>query len=205
MYCSNYFAKDFIVRIILGSQSPRRQEILSYFSLPFLQVAPSFDEDSIHYRRDPIHYVTTLAEGKARSLQPRYPDDLILGADTIVYRSGRVYNKPRDEKEAFQMLTELVGKWHSVFTALALLKEDTMYTGWEETRVLFNSLTPEEIRHYHKKIHWADKAGGYAIQMGGGLIVKKIDGCYYNVMGLPINTLHALMKKIGIELWDYVQ
>lgn len=192
-------------RIILGSQSPRRKEILSFFNLPFIQATPDFDEGSITYRRDPIKYVTALAQGKAQALQPFYPNDMILAADTIVYRSGKIYNKPKDEKEAFEMLSELVGKWHSVFTGVAILHGEKMHSGWEETRVLFNAMTQDEIRHYHRKIHWADKAGGYAIQMAGGLIVKKIDGCYYNVMGLPINTVHTLLKKSGIELWDYVK
>lgn len=192
-------------RLILGSQSPRRKEILKFFNLSFEQVTPDFKEESIHFRRDPIKYVLSLAEGKAQSLKLHYPKDIILTADTIVYRMGKVYNKPKDEQEAYHMLSELVGKWHSVFTGVAILKGEILHSGWEETRVLFNSLTESEIRHYHQKIHWADKAGGYAIQMAGGLIVKKIDGCYYNVMGLPINTVHTLLKRIGIELWDYVQ
>lgn len=192
-------------RIVLGSQSPRRQEILNFFHVPFIQATPTFDEGSIHYRRDPIKYVCALAEGKARALKDLYPDDIILTADTIVYRKGKVYNKPKNETEAFEMLSELVGKWHSVFTGVAVLQGENLQTGWEETRVLFNAMTPDEIRHYHRKIHWADKAGGYAIQMAGGLIVKKIDGCYYNVMGLPINTVHTLLKLSGIELWNYVQ
>lgn len=194
-----------MARIILGSQSPRRKEILDFFNLPFVQASPKFDEESIHYRRDPIKYVIALAEGKAHSLQEYYPNDIILTADTIVYRSGKVYNKPKDEQEAFTMLSELVGKWHSVFTGVTVRHGNALHSGWEETRVLFNALTEDEIRHYHRKIHWADKAGGYAIQMAGGLIVKKIDGCYYNVMGLPINTVHSLLKQSGIELWDHVQ
>lgn len=193
--------------IILGSQSPRRKEILDFFKIPFCQISPNFNEDSILYKRDPITYVNALAEGKAKALESQYPDpeNIIISADTIVYRTGKVYNKPNDEQAAFQMLSELVGKWHSVFTGVAVLKDHQLYTGWEETRVLFNPMSSDEIRRYHSKIHWADKAGGYAIQMAGGLIVKKIDGCYYNVMGLPINTLHELLKQIGIEMWDYVQ
>lgn len=194
-----------MVRIILGSQSPRRKEILSFFSLPFIQATPLFNEESVDYRRDPIKYVCSIAENKARTLQHLYPDDIILTADTTVYRAGKIYNKPKNEQEAFNMLSELVGKWHSVFTGVAVLQGETLRTGWEETRVLFNAMTEDEIRQYHRKIHWADKAGGYAIQMAGGLIVKKIDGCYYNVMGLPINTIHSLLKQSGIELWDYAQ
>lgn len=194
-----------MARVILGSKSPRRKEILSFFNLPFVQASPNFDEKSVLYGRDPIKYVCALAEGKARALQSLYPDDIILTADTIVYRSGKVYNKPQNEQEAFEILSQLVGKWHSVFTGVAVLTEGITHTGWEETRVLFNAMTEDEIRHYHRKIHWADKAGGYAIQMAGGLIVKKIDGCYYNVMGLPINTVHSLLKQCGIELWNHVQ
>lgn len=194
-----------MAHIILGSQSPRRKEILNFFNFPFKQATPDFDEETIFFRRDPIAYVCALAEGKARALQNFHPNDIILSADTVVYRSGKVYNKPKNEQEAFAMLSELVGKWHSVFTGVAVLKGETMRTGWEETRVLFNAMTEEEIRRYHQKIHWADKAGGYAIQMAGGLIVKKIDGCYYNAMGLPINTVHSLLKQAGIELWNYVQ
>lgn len=152
-------------RIILGSQSPRRKEILSFFNLPFVQESPGFDEEAILYRRDPIKYVEALASGKAQGLMEKHPKDIIITADTIVYRSGKVYNKPKDENEAFQMLSELVGKWHSVFTGVAVAKNSHILTGWEETRVLFNPLTEKEIRDYHKKIHWADKAGGYAIQM----------------------------------------
>ena len=86
-----------------------------------------------------------------------------------------------------------------------MLKDDQIWSAFEETRVLFNPMTPEEIRHYHKKLHWSDKAGGYAIQMAGGLAVKKIDGCYYNVMGLPINSVRQLLLQVKIDLWDYLK
>jgi septum formation protein len=192
-------------RLILGSQSPRRKEILSYFDLPFDQISPNVDEDKILFKGDPGEYVNTLSKMKAEVLQLQYPDAIILTADTVVYRNGKIYNKPKDEQEAFQALSELVGQWHSVFTGVTVSTQDNQYHQWEEARVLFNPLTPEEIRHYHKRIHWADKAGGYAIQMGGGLIVRRIEGCYYNVMGLPINTVRTLLQKVGIELWDYVK
>lgn len=191
--------------LILGSQSPRRKEILEYFSLPFTQKSPDFDELAIPFEGDPNGYVLKLASGKSASLQKKYQDHLILTADTIVFKAPRLYNKPLNEEEAFQALTELEGTWHSVFTALSLRLGDKEVSALEETKVLFNPLTPNMIRHYHSKIHWTDKAGGYAIQMGGGLIVNRIDGCYYNVMGLPINTLRTLLKEFKIELWDYVK
>lgn len=193
------------MRLILGSQSPRRKEILSYFSLPFEQATPPFDEDSVPFNGDPAAYVCSIAKGKAESLHKRFPDAIIVTADTTVYREGKNYGKPATEEQAFEFLSELVGQWHSVYTGITVYKGREEYSRAEETRVLFNPLTPEEIRHYHTKLHWSDKAGGYAIQMAGGLIVRKIDGCYYNVMGLPINTLRDLLRNIGIELWEYLK
>lgn len=194
-----------MTRLILGSQSQRRKEILGYFSLPFEQIKPDFDEESIEFQGDPVAFVTEIAEGKAHDLATRFPDAIILTADTTVYRNGKIYGKPQDAEEAFQTLTELAGKWHSVFTGVSVFSKGKIITAHEETRVLFNKLTPEEIRHYHKKLHWSDKAGGYEIQMAGGLAINKIDGCYYNVMGLPINSVRQLLLKVGIELWDYIR
>lgn len=193
------------MRLILGSQSPRRKEILSYFALPFEQKAPPFDESSVPFTGNPSEYVCALSESKALSLASSDPEAAILTADTIVYRDQKIYLKPTSAEEAYQSLSELVGKWHSVYTGVSLCYQEKMYSQWEETRVLFNALSKEEIWHYQSKIHWADKAGGYAIQMAGGLIVRKIEGCYYNVMGLPINSVRDLLKNIGIELWDYVR
>lgn len=191
--------------LILGSSSPRRKEILSYFTLPFEQVSPSFDEQSIPFRNNPVEYVTQLAKGKADSLERKHHEAIILTADTIVYYDGKIYGKPVDEENAFRALSILSGKWHSVFSGLCLIHHEKTFTLWEETKVLFNELTDYEIRHYHSKLHWADKAGGYAIQMAGGLIVKKINGCYYNVMGLPINSVRKLLLNVGIDLWNYLK
>lgn len=192
-------------RLILGSQSPRRKEILGFFSLPFESVTSDFDEDSIIFHGDPEKYVCEIASGKARTLSKQYPQDIILTADTTVYKDGKIYGKPKDPDDAFRALAELEGSYHSVFTGVALFYQENIWTNCEETRVLFNPLTPEEIREYHKKLHWSDKAGGYAIQMAGGLAVKRIEGCYYNVMGMPINTVRQLLLNVGIDLWDYLK
>lgn len=194
-----------LAHLILGSQSPRRKEILNFFSYPFEAVTSNFDEESIPFKGDPGLFVCEIASGKAKALALQFPDDIILTADTTVYHEGKNYGKPVDIEEAFLALSELAGKWHSVFTGVSLIKGDQHWTAFEETRILFNELTPEEIRQYHSKLHWSDKAGGYAIQMAGGLAVKKIDGCYYNVMGLPINTVRKLLVNVGIDLWDYLK
>lgn len=193
-------------KLILGSQSPRRREILSYFTLPFEVIAPAFDESSIPFRGDPIAYVTALSEGKAAALSAQFPERLILTADTIVYRAGKVYGKPSDEKAAMDMLRGLSGQWHSVYTGVTVWHQGRLHSAAEETKVLFNALTEEQIATYQHKLHLYDKAGSYQLQMAGGVAVRKIDGCYYNVIGFPINTVgHLLKETAGIDLWSYLQ
>lgn len=192
------------MKLILGSQSPRRKEILEFFSIPFTQANPTFDEDSVPFNGNPEEYVCALSRGKAQALVDQFPESTILTADTIVFREGKVYGKPKDKEEAFQNLLELQGQWHSVYTGVTILSQDKAISKAEATRVLFNDLTPEQIHQYLKQIAWADKAGGYAIQMSGGLIVRKIDGCYYNVKGLPINTVGDLLKHFGVALWEHL-
>jgi septum formation protein len=188
--------------LILGSSSPRRKEILSYFNLPFVQISPDFDETSIAFKQNPENYATLLAQKKAESLQKIYPDHFILTADTVVFCKDKLFNKPSSEKEALQMLLTLSGSWHQVFTGICVVKNKEFYARAEETKILFHPLTEKQIKIYHQHFYYGDKAGGYAIQGGGSIIVKKIDGCPYNVMGLPITTTRELLEKIGIDLWD---
>ncbi len=193
------------MQLILGSQSPRRREILSYFNIPFKQVSSHFDEDSIPFEGNPQEYVKILAQGKLNSLISQFPSSVILTADTIVYKDGKIYGKPRDEQEAYQYLKELSGKWHSVFTGLSIYSQGKIFETLEETRVLFNSLTEEQMQIYHHIHEFADKAGGYMIQGSGSLVVKRIEGCYYNVVGLPINALCAVLNHAGIDLWKHLK
>lgn len=191
------------MQLILGSQSPRRREVLSFFDIPFRQVSPHFDEDSVPFHGNPQEYVQTLSKGKADSLAHEFPKETILTADTIVYREGKIYGKPKNQEEAFQYLKELSGKWHSVFTGLTLSSKGQDFQTVDETLVLFNSLTDEQIKTYYQMLTLSDKAGGYMIQGSGGLIVKRIEGCYYNVVGLPINALYSLLLQAGIDLWKH--
>lgn len=194
-----------MIRFVLGSQSPRRKEILSIFNLPFEQVSPTFDEETIPFTGNPSEYVCKLSKGKADSLAPALPNATILTADTIVYFHEKIYGKPKNEKEAFQTLSELSGQWHSVFTGITVRTKNQEFHQAEETRVLFNVLTPDKISLYLSKFHWSDKAAGYVIQTGGGLLIRKINGCFYNVMGLPMNTVRELFLQIGIDLWNYIR
>lgn len=192
-------------KIILGSQSPRRLEIFSHFNIPFERITPPFCEESIPYKGDPRKYVCELSQGKAESIARNHPQAIILTADTIVWKDGQVYGKPKDQKEAYETLKALSGSWHSVFTGVSVVHGDKSIHDFEETKVLFNPLTSDQIHHYHSSMDCFDKAGGYAIQMPGGLIVQKIEGCYYNVMGLPVNTVRKLLLEVGLDLWLHLK
>ena len=194
-----------MIHIVLGSQSPRRKEILGSFNLPFTQASSNFNEDSIPFTGNPANFACELSKGKAYALQPLYPKAAILTADTIVYREGKVYGKPANEENAFHTLSTLEGKWHSVFTGVCLLYEKHEYYQVEETTVLFNPLTPEQIRAYLRTSQWCDKAGSYGAQTGGAILIKRIEGCFYNVLGLPINAVRELLQKIGVDLWNYLK
>lgn len=191
--------------LILGSQSPRRREILSFFAIPFQQIPSNFDEDSIPFIGDPHEYVKLLSNSKADVLASLFPGNIILTADTIVYKNGKSYGKPANKSELFQFLCELEGQWHSVFTSLTLINGTSSFQQTEETRVLFNSFSKGQMELYAACLPWQDKAGGYMIQGTGSLVVKRIEGCYYNVMGLPINALRELLQKIGIDLWSFLK
>lgn len=168
-------------------------------------MSPDFDEESIPFAGDPAAFACEIAYQKALCLAARLPEAIILTADTVVHRQGKVYAKPATLEEAHAMLRELSGKEHQVFTGVSVAKKNHFFTEAEETRVLFHELTEPQIRAYHNHFYPLDKAGGYAIQKGGSLIVKRIEGCYYNIMGLPLQTVRRLLLKAGIDLWDYLK
>jgi septum formation protein len=190
--------------IILGSQSPRRKLILSYFSLPFKQVSSNFDEDSVAWEGDPIGYVNKIALGKARALAHVYPKEPVLTADTIVYQNGEVFLKPKDAADAYGIFQKLTGSWHSVFTGVALAANGREYFGYEGTKILFNKLTDEQIHAFLNKLPYSDKAGGYFSHGSGSLLINRMEGCFYNAVGLPTNTVHQLLLNVGIDLWNYL-
>lgn len=190
---------------ILGSGSPRRADILRFFSLPFVQKSSDFPEEEISFLGNPERYVEILAQKKGESLQALYPQSKILTADTVVYLNDKVYNKPKNREEATLFLKELAGNWHFVYTALCLSFDKKQYVQVEKTAILFHPLTDMQISNYLDHINFLDKAGSYAIQQGGCVVVKEIQGCYYNVMGLPINALKDLLLYIDIDLWEHLK
>lgn len=192
------------MRLILGSQSPRRKEILAHFHLPFEQFSSSFVEESVPFLGNPEAYALTISQGKSQALSPLFPEAIILTADTVVFRQGKVYGKPKDKEESFAFLRELAGQWHSVYTAVTVRNRNQVFSAVEETKVLLNALTDKQINTYQETVNCFDKAAGYAIQLPGSLIVQRIDGCFFNAMGLPINTLRILLGHLGIDLWEYL-
>jgi len=190
--------------LILGSSSPRRKEILRYFHLPFEQVPPSFDESTLDISMPPEVFVKTAAREKCLSIKEMYPERHVLAADTIVAYEGAIYGKPKDLEEAKEMLLLFNGKVHIVYTALALGSPTEIHGGISKTNVYFKSLTEEQIDTYIRSVPVLDKAGSYAIQEQGSILIERIEGCFFNVMGLPIDLLEHLLQKEGMTLWNYL-
>lgn len=178
---------------------------MDFFSLPFVQVSSDFDEDSILFQGDPKKHAMLLSQKKAEAIAPRFPEEVILTADTVVFCKDKLYNKPRDEHEAREFLSTFAGNWQSITTGVTVRKGSQVHTDFEETRLLFHPLSPDQIKKFHAHCYFLDKAGGYAIEKSGNLIVSRIEGCYYNVLGLPINTVQKLLLKVGIDLWDFLK
>lgn len=190
--------------IILGSSSPRRKEILSYFKIPFNVLTPDFDELSVSFDGDPEEYVKKISQGKANAIFSAQTGLPILTADTIVTKDQQIYLKPADEEQAIQMLQKLCGKTHEVLTAVTLKDERKTQTTVTKTLVTFHDFPLEMIQKYVKSVPVLDKSGSYAIQGIGSLIVKKIEGCFYNVMGLPLNATAKLLEEFGFNLWHHL-
>lgn len=192
-----------MIELVLGSQSPRRKEILNFFSLPFRIVSPNFLESSLPFDKDPIHHAKQLSYEKAKSLS--HLKNPVVCADTVVFQNDKLFEKPNDIQEAMEMLKLLNGNWHNVYTAVTLYYQDQYYTSFQETQVLFHRLAENQLERYLRVVSPLDKAGGYAIQGVGSMIVKEIRGCFYNVMGLGLFSLETVLNQVGICLWDYLK
>ena len=193
--------------LILASASPRRAALLAGLGLDF-RVEPSlFEERHTDRPTDPAALVETLALGKARDVARRYSTGLVLGADTVVIQDGTAFEKPADAREARSMLSRLAGRWHVVYTGVALADAATAAyrVGHEKTRVKFRSLTPDEIEAYVATGEPLDKAGGYGIQGLGAVLIERIDGCYTNVVGLPMARLALMLKEFGINVLQHAR
>lgn len=179
--------------IILASKSPRRKELLKQIGLRF-KIMPSELEEGIGNIKNPEEVVKSLSLMKARHISTKVSkDDLIIAADTIVVYKGNILGKPVNRKDAFNMLKSLSNDIHSVFTGLTVLKHKKYINESEKTEVKFTELTDDEIWNYIDTQEPMDKAGAYGIQGLGSVFVEKINGDYFNVVGLPICRLKRIL------------
>lgn len=182
--------------VVLASASPRRQQLLAMMGIDAITVPANIDEDALG-NLPPRQYVEALAFRKAAHVQQRYPDAIVIGADTTVVLDGAMLNKPRDGEEARRMLTRLSGHTHTVMTGVAVLWQSKRLVDSRTTQVTFRTLTPEEIEAYVATGSPLDKAGAYGIQDDcGALFVSRIEGCYYTVVGLPVELLYRMLRLL---------
>jgi septum formation protein len=189
--------------IILASNSPRRRELLRQIGIPF-SVAPADVDEDIMPGEAAETYATRVARDKARIAAARTRSGIVIAADTIVVLDNEILGKPADSADAARMLVKLSGRVHRVITAVVIKDAGT---GRElvksaETRVWFRNLSPVEIAFYVESGEPLDKAGAYGIQELGALLVDRIEGCYYNVVGLPLSLLGELLQEMGFNIWS---
>ncbi|ADM71470.1 Septum formation protein Maf [Paenibacillus polymyxa E681] len=192
-------------RIILASTSPRRKELLAFLRLPF-EVVPSHADESTPESWTPQQIVETLAARKAEAVvntatQPKEAG-LVIGSDTIVVLDGSVLGKPADHADAVRMLTALQGRTHRVYTGVACIHTGTgeMLVRHRQTEVTMKPLSQEQIVAYVNTGEPSDKAGAYGIQGMGATLVESIQGCYFNVVGLPLSLLSDMLSDFGVNV-----
>lgn len=181
--------------LILASGSPRRKELLSKITTDFDVVVSDVDETTPPSMKGP-EVVEVLAIRKANEVAKEYPDELVIGSDTIVVLNDEIMGKPKDEADAKRMLEQLSGTTHEVLTAVHLTKGQQKATQVVTTKVTLFELTPEEIDAYIATKEPMDKAGSYGIQGKGALLVKKIDGDFYSVAGFPVSVVARMLNEI---------
>lgn len=189
------------MKIILASNSPRRKQLLSMIGLKFV-VEPSNFKETASKRLSPQERAEFLSFQKAQSVAVKHKNALVIGADTIVVLGKSIIGKPKNKVHAKRMLKKLNGKMHKVITAYSLINTETkrQIIRSIESKVYFKKLKDIQIDHYIKTGEYVDKAGAYGVQGIGSLLVRKIDGDYFNVVGLPIQSLVADLEKLGVMI-----
>jgi len=191
------------MNLILASSSPRRSMLLESLGLQFTTVKPTAsecDDEDV----PPDELVKLNSRAKAESVAALSAGDaLVLGADTLVHLGGKVLGKPRDLDEARKMLLGLSGNRHHVYTGLTLIdmKSGTVLTDFERTEVTFRRLSASDIELYLQAVKPLDRAGAYTVEGVGSLLVERFEGCYYNVLGLPLAKLDGMLRTVGVNLF----
>jgi septum formation protein len=187
--------------IILASNSPRRKELLRQIGVDF-SIDPADVDERVLPGESPEEYAVRVARDKAHLTAARAGAGIVIAADTIVVIDDEILSKPADARDAERMLNRLSGNMHRVITGLAVMDASTgkALTRMSITRVWFRSLAQQEIIAYVATGEPLDKAGAYGIQERGALLVDRIDGCYFNVVGLPLSLLCELLRAFGVQV-----
>lgn len=185
-------------KIVLASKSPRRKELLSSIVRDF-EIRDAKTDETVT-KILPYEIVEDLAWRKCSAIEKK-DDELIIAADTLVFLDHEILGKPHSRENAYEMMKDLSGREHSVYTGVCIRYDDTVIRFHEKTDVYFQKLSDDELKRYIETADYMDKAGAYAIQGDAGKFISRIDGCYYNVVGLPVNRLYRELKKIdGVNL-----
>ncbi len=186
--------------ILLASASPRRAQLLRQIGMVFDVVASGVEEENVT-EEDPVRLAEYLAMSKAKTVAAELDRGIVIAADTVVCVEGELLGKPVDEEDAWRMLRLLSGRCHQVMTGVAVIRQPGLQTlcHVETTKVCMRPITEEEMRWYiHSGEAW-DKAGGYGIQGKAAVFVERIEGCYFNVVGLPLAALWQMLKQCGFR------
>lgn len=190
--------------LVLASQSPRRKELLTVLGIPFTVVPSSIDEVPLP-GETPETFVVRIAREKCKEVASRVSQSVVLSADTVVTIDGEILGKPAGEQDAVRMLRKLSGRDHWVYTAVCVVnqvKQETL-EGLDRTRVWFDRLDDAQIHDYVRRENVLDKAGAYAIQGYAGVFIPKIEGNYFNVVGLPLPLVNNLLCRTLAQAADY--
>ena len=186
-------------KIVLASASPRRQKILKLLNIDFIISKSNIDESKFKITHDdPKNYCLNLAYLKSKKVSENFHDSIVIGCDTIVYHKNKILGKPKNQNEAIKYLKLLSNESHIVYSAISILigtlniKRNII----DKTIVSFNKLSMDDIQYYVENYNPYDKAGGYGIQDWSNIFIKKIDGCYYNVVGFPLSKFYILLKEL---------
>lgn len=184
------------MELILASQSPRRRELFSLVGLDYTAITSDADEN-IPFT-EPGEFVEQLALRKASAVKKDNPGACVVGADTIVWLNGEIIGKPRDPEDAVNILKKLSGKTHTVYTGVAVLTDQGYDVCHDTTEVTMEDIPETDIRAYVASGEPLDKAGAYGIQGPAAVFVKRVEGCYFTVIGMPMHKLYHMLAKVGI-------
>ena len=188
-----------MARIVLASGSPRRQELLGRMGIRDFVVSVPQVEEVCPEGLTPGETVCRISRQKSAAVQAE-PDDIVITADTMVFLDGKRLGKPRDEADALRMLSALQGRHHTVCTGVTVRQGGEVLTRAQSTQVWFREASTEELKNYIRSGEPMDKAGAYGVQGLGALLVERIDGDFFNVMGLPVLLLSRMLARFGVTL-----